>query len=74
MFTRQNEKDRWRVKIPQNVSENLVRELHEASEHPGRHKIHELVTESCTFKDIKRIIVKLVLECDAGQRNKPRMH
>lgn len=63
------DKERW-VVIPKKLSDQ-VRELYEAAENPARYKTHELVTESCIFKDTNRIIMKLVRENDACQRKKP---
>lgn len=43
-FERKNENDRWKVVVPETIINQLIQEVHEASEHPGRCKTDEALT------------------------------
>lgn len=51
--------------------QQLIKETHETTGHPGKYNTHYLLAESCIFKNMIREIAKVIKECDAYQRNKP---
>lgn len=71
LFTRNNPNERWRVAIPTSLVRPLVQETHELYGHPGKYKTFHVLRESCSFRDMNRIVGGIVKSCDICQRTKP---
>lgn len=70
-FLRKNEFDQRLLAIPEFSADRLIKETHESLRHPERNKIHQILVETCTLKNINWRINTIIKECDPCQKNKP---
>lgn len=70
-FTRAKITDQWRVIIPEQIQEQIIRETHRTMGHPGKFKTFHILNNICTFKNMSRAIAHVIKTCDECQRNKP---
>jgi len=69
-FTRTKITDQWRVIIPEQIQEQIIRETHRTMGHPGKFKTFHILNNICTFKNMNRLIAHVIKTCDECQRNK----
>lgn len=70
-FTRAKITDQWRVIMPEQIQERIIRETHRTMGHPGKFKTFHILNNICTFKNMSRAIAQVIKTCDECQRNKP---
>jgi len=70
-FTRTKMTDQWRVIIPEQIQDQIIRETHRTMGHPGRYKTFHILNNMCTFKNMNRTIALVIKTCEECQKNKP---
>lgn len=63
--------NRWKIVIPGHLTSQLVKEMHTMFGHPGRDRSWHIISESCTFKNMKRTVAKIIKTCEICQKTKP---
>lgn len=71
LFLREEKNKKWKLIIPENMKEDIIKETHEIFGHPGRYKTLHAIRDTCTFKNMQRMVGKVVKNCDLCQKTKP---
>ncbi|CAH1723231.1 unnamed protein product [Aphis gossypii] len=70
-FSRTKLTEQWRVIIPEQIRDQIIRETHRTMGHPGRFKTYHVLNNICTFRNMNRSIANVIKTCDECQKNKP---
>lgn len=70
----QRHKESWKIIIPEAIINQLIWNCHLVYMHCGAQKVHQLLTNTFTFKNMARRIRKTLRSCDICQRCKSNPH
>lgn len=71
MFIKQKVDETWKLAIPKQLTDQLVKETHILLGHPGRYKMYHTLKMTCAFNNMHQTVEKVVKNCNTCQRNKP---
>lgn len=70
LFARIRENDTWRIFIPTNMQEELIKDYHEIYGHYGTWKCYGVITQNFIWNNIRRSIAKVIARCTLCQQAK----
>lgn len=60
----------WKLMIPTQLTEKIACVCHERYDHFGPRKCYQVLRESCIFKNMERVIRRILKVCELCQKSK----